>query len=1330
MTTTIARTNTFIAALLLVSFACTGPVENNASDTPVDASTSDGFLGPDGAEADLEPPLDIIFDKPAPQDVPFDFPGREIPADLPWSPEPGEPGYPCETSGDCNYGFCIQTGNGLQCTQTCEDECPFDWSCVLHTPSAPDQIFICVPSLVDLCKPCQQNTDCWVGGIDAGEACVSYGPSGNYCGGACQEDGDCPTGYSCQTGEDVTGAPVDQCLTDSSECTCKQWYIDAGATTACYAVNDWGTCPGERICKAAGLTQCSAAVPAVETCNGVDDDCDDTVDEETAGSECFVTNQFGSCPGFDDCVDGKLVCVGEEAHPESCDGEDDDCDGEVDEGYEDTDGDGVADCLESDIDGDDVPDVQDNCPADYNPGQEDFDSDNFGDPCDKDDDNDKTPDLEDCAPKDDSVHPDAEETCDGKDNNCNYIVDEGFADTDFDGWKNCVDEDDDNDGHNDGLDCNPTDPLIHPEASELCDDKDNDCDLLTDEGFSNLDNDAQADCVDSDDDGDDVPDGVDNCPKIANPDQEDADDDTVGDLCDSDFDGDGIPDSIDNCIGLANASQANVDNDGFGDACDEDQDNDGEPNGTDNCPLVANQDQSDLDQDGTGDACEDDKDGDGIADNLDCMPEDGSIHQGAQEVCDGIDNNCNLAVDEGYPDGDFDGKADCVDGDDDNDGDLDETDCADLNPAVHALAQEICDGIDNNCNNEIDEDLSKITCGKGVCNHAVPACENGVVNTCDPFEGISEEVCDGVDNDCNGLTDEGLGTLTCGLGVCTHTVPACLNGQPKECNPQEGAEAEICDGSDNDCDGKTDEEMPTLACGKGACFHTVESCVGGIIKECNAFEGALQEVCDGIDNDCDGDQDEDLGLVTCGKGNCEHQEQYCVEGKVAGCDPFAGVAIEICDGEDNDCNGLVDESIWPITCGKGACLHTVPGCDNGQPGLCDPQDGATDETCDGADNDCDGLVDEGLGSTTCGIGQCQHTVVNCINGEPQVCDPLQGSSPETCDGIDNDCNNDTDPEDSFGCAEYFLDTDEDGYGLTADHKCLCAPSGQYAAVVGDDCNDELETFNPGLADDCSTLDDENCDNVINDSCVYDDCGDALASLPAATSGTYVVDPDGEGGEDSFEVFCDMETDGGGWTLLMTTSSASAFLYDHAVWTDATGGSEAAGDPTADVDYVSKAFYTLESTESRMAMGATNHWNSWTHTQDTARDLVNRPRMSGSYGAAATCPARTNCGTEPVNKRPLGLQEATSSSTSNKWNRFGYVNDLNGWGTGTRIGFTGDNDGSDSSDSIMGIGVKCWSSCLGGSCTGAPHDTGTGFYLYTSWATTPLDGATQGWLWIR
>ncbi len=124
--------------------------------------------------------------------------------------------------------------------------------------------------------------------------------------------------------------------------------------------------------------------------------------------------------------------------------------------------------------------------------------------------------------------------------------------------------------------------------------------------------------VDPDRDGDGVPDGVDNCPDVANADQTDTNEDGVGDACEPDRDGDGVPDVNDNCLDLQNPDQLDLDQDGIGDACDPDRDGDGVSYPPDNCPDVPNSDQSDADVDGLGDVCDPtpwpDADSDGVPD--------------------------------------------------------------------------------------------------------------------------------------------------------------------------------------------------------------------------------------------------------------------------------------------------------------------------------------------------------------------------------------------------------------------------------------------------------------------------------------------------------------------------------------------------------------------------------------------------------------------------------------------------------------------------------------------------------------------------------------------
>jgi hypothetical protein len=1165
-----------------------------------------------------------------------------------WEPQPGEAGSACESGEDCNEGYCILTPDGSLCTETCQEECPFDWKCVEYPPALPDLIFICAPAYMDLCKPCHTNSDCATNDINMGQACIPYGPAGAFCGNPCQTSEDCPSNYQCEEADDISGGITKQCILTDGECQCSQLFVDQGAATGCFVENEWGTCLGERGCSALGLSSCSAATPVAESCNGLDDNCDSQVDEETSGDACLVVNQFGACPGTYECLNGKLACLGDEPKMELCDGEDNDCDGKVDEDFSDTDGDGIADCLENDKDGDGLADGLDNCPSHFNPDQKDFDLDLIGDVCDPDDDNDQTPDNLDCLPHDSDAHPGADEICDGKDNNCNGMVDEGFGDTDTDGWKDCVDDDDDNDGTLDGQDCNPLDPMVHPGAIELCDGKDNNCDFSADEGFPDQDDDGKADCIDADLDGDTVLDFEDNCPGLSNLDQADIDQDGVGDDCDSDVDGDAIPNGTDNCPVLKNTLQLDTDDDGLGDACDGDKDGDGIDNENDNCPLVANADQADLDQDGVGDDCEDDKDGDGVANGQDCAPLNPAVFPGAQEVCDGVDNDCDLAEDEGFPDSDWDGIKNCVDSDDDGDGDPDETDCEKLNPLIHAGALELCDNIDNDCDDKTDEDFGTTTCGKGLCTHVVPICENGIVLSCDPLEGTELETCDNLDNDCDGLVDEDLGTTTCGLGICYKTIPNCVAGQPQQCDPVAGAEADLCDGLDNDCDGKTDEELGTISCGQGACFHTIQACVGGEEMVCNPFAGAQPESCDGIDNDCDGDKDEDLGTVACGQGACLHEMDYCGAGKVAICNAFLGASPEVCDGFDNDCDSLVDEDLLPITCGQGICQNTVPACIEGIPQSCDPLLGALPEQCDGFDNDCDGIIDEGLGMSTCGVGQCLHTVDNCVDGQEQDCDPLEGAGDESCDAEDNDCDGTADPEDSIGCTPYFVDDDEDGYGVATDHKCLCQPEAPYTAIVDGDCADDNENVHPEASELCDTGLDDDCSGGINEGCVYTSCNALLQIIADSPSGTYDIDPDGEGGVEPFAVYCDMVTDSGGWTLVMKQSSGMGHGSPLSVsvwsgWSQPNVTMNPSDATLDDANMVNQGYSSLSVAQIRMTAS-----ESWTDTDNGAwtRTVNTTPYDALSNAKANQTGNEGNTDTTPWAEASFTDHTWTSTTTSN------------------------------------------------------------------------------------
>ena len=87
--------------------------------------------------------------------------------------------------------------------------------------------------------------------------------------------------------------------------------------------------------------------------------------------------------------------------------------------------------------------------------------------------------------------------------------------------------------------------------------------------------------------------------------------------------------------------------------------------------------------------------------------------------------------------------------------------------------------------------------------------------------------------------------------------------------------------------------------------------------------------------------------------------------------------IEICNGTDDDCDGEVDNNIPPLVCGNGQCAETVEACTNGVPNICEPNTNVGTEVCDGIDNDCDGQNNEGLGYRVCGKGVCAQPVYSC-----------------------------------------------------------------------------------------------------------------------------------------------------------------------------------------------------------------------------------------------------------------------------------------------------------------------------------------------------------------
>jgi hypothetical protein len=446
---------------------------------------------------------------------------------------------------------------------------------------------------------------------------------------------------------------------------------------------------------------------------------------------------------------------------------------------------------------------------------------------------------------------------------------------------------------------------------------------------------------------------------------------------------------------------------------------------------------------------------------------------------DGTGSQCSATAGPPAPGGEI-----CTNGlDDDCDGAIDEG-CGTCVPQA-----EICNGKDDDCDGLVDEEYGAVPCGSdiGACIRGVTACVNGQV-VCQGSTGPTTELCDNTDNNCDTIVDAftetcyldaggapfshgcSLSTGAC-VGRCQLGLRQCTNGSWGLCAGAIGPTTEVCNGQDDDCDGQVDEGV------QNSCTNFT-SCASYL--SCAACPQTPLEICNLQDDDCDGTVD-NIASQPCGSdtGECKKGVTACDATGKQVCQGAIGPTAEICDGKDNDCNGKIDDQPGGLVgqpCGLnvGECKPGVYQCVAGKI-RCVGAIESQPEICDGKDNDCNGTPDDGITGVACGsdVGECKAGQTACVGGA-LVCQGAIGPGAEICDGKDNDCNgtNDDNPQDAGKACGSSVGACAPGKEQCVAGALTCVgatgPSTELCDGVDNDCNGNIDDGIPGVGDSCGT----------------------------------------------------------------------------------------------------------------------------------------------------------------------------------------------------------------------------------------------------------------------